>query len=109
MLVKYGFLVYGIQNPALGIRNLRGIQLLWNPESTKMESGILSTWDLESTAWNPESKIVTDYLTWGNTFAQGRLFVNISKIEGQNLKGTDANVYIIDITNVISMEFDEYL
>ena len=31
---------------------------MWNPESTDMES--------ESTAWNPESKTLLDYLTWGD-------------------------------------------
>ena len=38
-----------------------------------MESGILGcgirnpqTWNLESTAWNPESKTFLDYLTWGD-------------------------------------------
>ena len=36
-----------------GIRNLQG----QNPES--------STWNLESTKWNPESNTVLDYLTWG--------------------------------------------
>ena len=36
----------------------------WNPESTVLESGIL-TRNPESTAWNPESKTVLDSLTWG--------------------------------------------
>ena len=43
-------------NPALfRIRN----PLCWNPES--------STGNLESTAWNPESKNVLDSLIWGET------------------------------------------
>ena len=45
---------------------ISGIQLL-------MESGIHGcgirnpqTWNPESTAWNPESRTLLDYLTWGN-------------------------------------------
>ena len=40
-----------------------------------MESGIhgrgirnLQTWNPESTAWNPESKTLLDYLTWGEKY-----------------------------------------
>ena len=46
---------------ACGIRN----PLSWNLKS--------STWDLESTSWNLESKIVMDYLTWGDIFLTAAL------------------------------------
>ena len=44
----------------------------WNPESTfhwqRLES---STWNLETTAWNPESKTVLDSLIWGDKAFKG--------------------------------------
>ena len=55
----------------------------WKPENRIFKSGIQpltesgihgcgirnpQTWNLESTGWNPESKTLLDYLTWGETF-----------------------------------------
>ena len=57
LLVESGILGFGIRNVAQGIRNLTED---WNPES--------STRDLESTAWNPESKTALDSVTWGDLF-----------------------------------------
>ena len=56
----------GIQNTGQGIRNPTKD---WNSESRfhwqRLES---STWNQESTAWNPESNTVLDSLTWGKFF-----------------------------------------
>ena len=52
-----------IRSTAQGIRNTTND---WNPESKfhwkRLES---STWNQESTVWNPESRTFLDSLTWG--------------------------------------------
>ena len=55
----------------------------WKPENRILKSGIQplmesgihgcgirnpQTWNPESTAWNPESRTLLDYLTWGETY-----------------------------------------
>ena len=61
-------------NPDSGIRE---IFCQWNPESRALESGIqlkesgiqvALTKDPESTAWNPESKTVLDFLSYGENY-----------------------------------------
>ena len=53
----------GIWNTAQGIRNLTND---CNPESTvHWQRPQSTTWNLESTAWNPESKTALDSLTLG--------------------------------------------
>ena len=62
LLVESGILGFGIQNTAVGIRNPTED---WNPESRfHWQRLYSSTWNPESTAWNPESKTVLDSLTW---------------------------------------------
>ena len=61
LIVKSGILVFGIRNSAHGIWNSANngnfiqVPLTRAPES--------STWNLESTAWSPESNAKFDYLT----------------------------------------------
>ena len=56
----------------IGIWNPNSTDKVRNPESTaNPESGIRNrqrirnSWNPESTAWNPESNTVLDFLTWG--------------------------------------------
>ena len=62
LLIESDILGFGMRNTAQGIRNPTND---WNPES-KFYWQILksSTWNRESTAWNPESKTVLDSPTW---------------------------------------------
>ena len=60
-----------VENQQIEFWNLKSSHV-WNPESMDVESGIHrhgirnpQTWNPESTAWNPESKTLLDYLTWG--------------------------------------------
>ena len=54
---------FGIQKTAQGIHNSINNG---NPESKFYWQRLaFSTWNLESIAWNPESKTVLDSLTWG--------------------------------------------
>jgi len=61
LLAETGILDFGIRNTAQGIQNPTSD---WNLEShfhlQKLES---STWNSESTLWNPESRTVLDSLT----------------------------------------------
>lgn len=55
------------------------LTIKWNPESLgssdkEPESG---TWNLESTAWNPESQAVLDSFVWGNTDTKSVLLPGI--------------------------------
>ena len=56
-LVESGILDFGIRNTAQGIRGIPLTIEIRNPTSKKksLES---STWNLESTAWKPESRIL---------------------------------------------------
>ena len=75
-LVEAENLGLGIRNTAEGIRNFTND---WNPESKfhwhrirNLGPGI---WNLESMAWNPESKTVLDSLTWNEKM------IHITKIK----------------------------
>ena len=59
LFVEYEILGFGIWNTAQGIRNptKNGI---WNQCSTEKKNQESSNWNLESMAWNPESKTVLD-------------------------------------------------
>jgi len=51
---------------------------IWNPQ----------TWNPESTAWNPESKTLLDYLTWGDyeviiDETEGRINYRLIEIESE--------------------------
>ena len=65
LVVEFGILVCGIRNTAQGIWNPNNA---WKPESEfywqRFES---NTRNLESKAWNPESKTVLDFLTQGES------------------------------------------
>ena len=65
LLLESAILGFGIRNTVQGIWNRTND---WNSESKfywqRLES---STWNSQSTAWNPESKIVPDSLKWGET------------------------------------------
>jgi len=68
-LMESDILGFGIRNTAQGIRNPNND---CNPES-KFYWQILksSTWNRESTAWNPESKTVLDFPTWSEAIIAG--------------------------------------
>ena len=59
-------LEYGIQLKESGIPLVTGIR---NPISIDKDPEF-STCNPESTVWNPESKTVLDYLTWGEKDSQ---------------------------------------
>ena len=61
LLVESAILGYGIRNQL----NEAGVPL--NPESKfHWQTLECSTWNPESTAWNPQSKTVLDSFTWGD-------------------------------------------
>ena len=58
MLVKSRILGFEIRNTTQGIRDATND---WNPEASNVDQyWNCRTWNLESTAWNPESKSVLD-------------------------------------------------
>ena len=62
VLLKSGTLGFGIRNTAQRIRNPSND---WNPESKfQWQEPGTGDWNPESTAWDTESKTVSDSLTW---------------------------------------------
>ena len=60
------------RNWSLGYRVQNAVQGIHINDWNLLES---STWNPYSTAWNPESKIVGNFLTWGNRLKKTTLLV----------------------------------
>ena len=76
-LLKSRILGFRIRNPSLGIQNPTEKKKKELAEKKKKNGspaflGIRNplSWNPESTVWNPESKTVTDSLTWGERLAK---------------------------------------
>ena len=62
----------GLWNPEHSSKNPKSVFKDWNAESKFLSQRLeCSTWNLESPAWNPESKTVLDSLTKGEKWYSG--------------------------------------
>ena len=78
LLVESGILGFGIWNTAQGIRDSTSD---WTPESKfHWQSRQSSTWNPESTGWNPEKKTDLDFRNWGDKLLKGAVSRNSAKL-----------------------------